>query len=102
MCPFVRSSGISGIFVEKNIGGSQMPPSSDVLKYRFQNFLPKRVEVLLSKQNGNILTGFWTTFFERFWKKVETSHFSFQPLRARAVRGVSSSIPKGFEKAGRI
>ena len=46
----------------------------------------------LPKQNENILIDFATTFFHFFEKKkkLETSHFSSQPLRARAVRGVSS------------
>ena len=48
------------------------------------------VEVLLSKQNEKYFDRFWDDFFALFGKKVETSHFSSQPLRARAVRGVSS------------
>ncbi len=32
---FVRSCQILMIFTEKKVGGSQMPPSSEVLKHRF-------------------------------------------------------------------
>ena len=39
--PSVRPSAIFEIFIEKNIGGTQMPPSSEVLKSRFQNFFAK-------------------------------------------------------------
>ena len=50
------------------------------------------VEVLLSKENEKYVGRFLDHFFELFLKKVEISHFSSQPLRARAVRGVSSTI----------
>ncbi len=48
---FVRNFFVF-FFTEKNIGGIQMPPSSEVLKSGFKMFLQKVVEVLLSKQNG--------------------------------------------------
>ena len=91
VCSFVRPSGISGIFVEKNIGGKQMPPSSDVLKYRFQNFLQKRVEVLLSKQNEKCCDRFLDHFFGTFLKKVEIhifhlSRFALVPCAVYLVR----------------
>ena len=86
----VRPSGFFWFFIEKNIGGNQMPPSSEVLKSRFQNFFAKSGRSVAIKAKWKIL---WPVFGPLFWtflKKVETSHFSSQPLRARAVRGVSS------------
>ena len=72
---FVRSCQISMIFTEKKVGGKQMPPSSEVLKHRFWNFLQKRVEVLLSKQNEKYFDRFLDHFFELFWKKLKLHIF---------------------------
>ncbi len=44
----------------------------------------------ISVQNENNLTVFFGPLLGGGSQKVETSHFLFQPLRARAVHGVSS------------
>ena len=64
--PSVRPFGIFVIFTEKNVGGGHMPPSLEVLKHRFQNFLQKMVEVLLSKENEKYVGRFLDHFFELF------------------------------------
>ncbi len=51
-------------FIEKNVGGGHMPRSSEVLKHRFQNFLQKKVEVLLSKQNEKCIDHFLDHFLK--------------------------------------
>ena len=88
--PSVRSSGFFWFFIEKNIGVTRCRLAVRFWNPGFKTFLQKVVEVLLSKQNEKYCDRFLDHFFELFWKKVETSHFSSQPLRARAVRGVSS------------
>ncbi len=67
-----------------------MPPSSEVLKHRFLKLYKKRSKCCYQSKMENMLIDFGTTFLH-FFEKNETSHFSSQPLRARAMRGVSSN-----------
>ena len=86
VCSSVRSCQSWVIFTKRNVGVVRCLLAVRFWNTGFETFCKKRVEVLLSKQNEKI---FWSVFCPLFWpflKKVETSHFSSQPLRARAVR----------------